>query len=584
MDLISVALLLLTGASSATNISHYTNPILPGFHPDPSCIYVDELDQTFFCATSTFTAFPGVPIHASKDLVNWKLASNVLNRREQIPEFASAPTGQDGIFAPTLRYHDGTFYLITTNVAISSYIDFTMDNIIFTTTDPYNSSSWSIPTSVDFIGYDPSLFWDDDGTAYYVGAAATATGTAIGLATIDTSTGALGSISYPYNGTGIGTAEGPHLYKKDGWYYILVAEGGTERKHRGAIARSRNVTGPYENYGANPLVAAASNSSYIQSVGHADLFHDAAGNWWGVALAMRCGPEFETYPMGRETVLYPVSWPAGEWPALLQGVSGSMDGPLPLPRNNRSLPGEGAFHDAPDVVDFAPGTTLPEHFVHVRFPNDGAYVVSPPGRANALQLTPSPRNLSSPLSTHLNLTKDITFVGRRQVDTLFAFSVDLLFEPATLGEEAGVTVYLDEERHVDLGIMLDHAVDGNGLEPRLQLRAFSSNENVTIPTDVSASLPASYEAGNPVRLEIRAANVTHYSFSVGATSELQEDDVQMTVIGYAEGSLVSGGYTGTLLGVYATSNGVVGNGTSKAFVSRWRYQGQGQYIGDGRFV
>ncbi|KAF9633296.1 Glycoside hydrolase family 43 [Lasiodiplodia theobromae] len=532
MDIISVALLLLAGGSSATNTSYYTNPVLPGFHPDPSCIYVDELDQTFFCATSTFTAFPGVPIHASKDLVNWKLASNVLNRREQIPDFASAPTGQDGIFAPTLRYHDGTFYLITTNVAISSYLDFTMDNIIFTTTDPYNSSSWSIPTSFDFAGYDPSLFWDDDGTAYY-----------------------------------------------DGWYYILVAEGGTARKHRGAIARSRNVTGPYENYAGNPFVAAASNSSYIQSVGHADLFHDAAGNWWGVALAMRCGPEFETYPMGRETVLYPVSWPEGEWPALVQGVSGRMEGPLPLPRDNRSLPGEGSFHDAPDVVDFEPGTTLPEHFVHVRFPKDGAYVVSPPGRENALQLALSPRNLSSPLSTHVNLTKDITFVGRRQVDTLFTFSVDLLFEPAALGEEAGVAAYLDEKRHVDMGITY-----GNGLEPRLRLQAFSSNENVTVPSDVWAPLPAGYKAGDLVRLEVRAANVTHFTFSVGVASESQEDDVQMAVVGYAEGSLLSGGYTGTILGAYATSNGVVGNGTSKAFVSRWRYQGQGQYIGDEQFV
>lgn len=136
------------------------------------------------------------------------------------------------------------------------------------------------------------------------------------------------------------------------------------------IARARNVTGPYVNNHANPVVSIANASeSYIQSVGHADLFHDAQGNWWGVTLATRSGPSFVNYPMGRETVLYPVSWPAGEWPSLAHEVSGLMDGPLP---------GQGAFHDAPDVVDFEPDSALPEHFLHVRFPGDGAYVVSPP--------------------------------------------------------------------------------------------------------------------------------------------------------------------------------------------------------------
>lgn len=190
---------LLAAASQGVLATRYLNPVLPGFHPDPSCIYVGELDQTFFCATSSFSVFPGIPIYASKDLTNWRLASNVLNRPSQLPDFASTPTGQDGIFAPTLRYHNGTFYLITTWVSIASYQDFRMDNVIFTSSDPFNSSSWSVPTHFDFIGYDPSLFWDADGTAYLTGAQATSTGTAITLAPFNPLTGEyLGPTSYPY--------------------------------------------------------------------------------------------------------------------------------------------------------------------------------------------------------------------------------------------------------------------------------------------------------------------------------------------------------------------------------------------------
>lgn len=191
MKVIALGSFVLAAASQGVRATRYINPVLPGFHPDPSCIFVKELDQTFFCATSSFSVFPGIPIHASKDLTNWKLASNVLSRPSQLPDFASTPTGQDGIFAPTLRYHNGTFYLITTWVSIASYQDFKMDNIIFTSADPFNSSSWSNPTHFDFIGYDPSLFWDVDGTAYLTGARATSTGTATALAPFDHSQGSI---------------------------------------------------------------------------------------------------------------------------------------------------------------------------------------------------------------------------------------------------------------------------------------------------------------------------------------------------------------------------------------------------------
>ncbi|KAF4825385.1 Non-reducing end alpha-L-arabinofuranosidase BoGH43A [Colletotrichum tropicale] len=553
----------------------YINPILPGFHPDPSCIYVES---TFFCVTSTFTWFPGVPVYASKDLRRWELVSSVLNRREQLPQFADAPTGQDGLFASTIRHHSGTFYVTTTYVSIASYKDFVMENLIFSTNDPYNASSWSIPTKVDFIGYDPSLLFDDDGTAYFTGAAALSTGTAIALATIDVDNGSLGPISYPWNGTGLGTAEGPHLYKKDDWYYILVAEGGTKEMHRGSIARSLTVGGPYESNPANPIVIAEHlNSSYFQTVGHADLFQDEdTGLWWGVALAMRSGPDFVSYPMGRETVLFPVSWPdeAGGWPSLLEPVRGQMGTSLPGKSGNASgIPGTG---DEPDVVDFNVSSDLPTHWLHIRYPEDAAYVISPPGHLNHLQLGLSERNLSSVVMRNSTMPNTITFLGRRQTDTLFSFSVDLEFQPKRQAEEAGVSVYLDEKRHIDFAIFADdQVVDGK----RLRLRSFSNDENLTLPQDVIVPLPGDQEADTAVRLEVRAENTTHYMFLAGQVSGDESENTNMTVVGHSLASLLSGGYTGTVVGVYGTTNGkATTTNTSVAYVSRWRYSGRGQHV------
>lgn len=382
---------------------------------------------------------------------------------------------------------------------------------------------------------------------------------------------------HSYNGTGIGTPEGPHLYHNPstGFYYILVAEGGTAENHRGSIARSSSVTGPYENFPENPVVHAASNTSFIQSVGHADLFEDGSGQWWGVALAQRSGTRgVDTSPMGRETVLFPVQWEEDGWVRVEgDGVQGIMDAPLPG-GDKVDVPGEGPWHDAPDVVDFEAGTQLPGHFVHVRLPVKEAYVVSPAGKEGELQLVASERSLSTKGGG--NLTEGTTFVGRRQVDTLFTFSVDVDFEPRSPGEEAGVTVYLDESRHIDLGIFL-----GEDGEPVAGLKTFSSNSNVTAPEVVISALKG---IAGKVRLEIQATNATHYTFSAGKVEAGEDMSVEMQVVGIAVSKSVSGGYTGTLVGAYATTHGALGNHTVKAYVSRWRHQGQGQEVEEGVIV
>jgi beta-xylosidase len=160
------------------------------------------------------------------------------------------------------------------------------------------------------------------------------------MTTIDLTTGEVGSdLRFVWNGTGGLAPEGPHIYSKDGWYYLMIAEGGTGLTHMETIARSKTIDGPYTPNSANPILTNANTSQYFQTVGHADLFQDPAGNWWGVSLATRSGPNFTTYPMGRETVMFPVTWKTGDWP-ILQPVRGQMSG-WQMPPPNISIAGEG---------------------------------------------------------------------------------------------------------------------------------------------------------------------------------------------------------------------------------------------------
>jgi beta-xylosidase len=208
----TVAAALLLGASAQNNVIH--NPIIPGFHPDPTCTFVPELDNTFFCTFSSFLTFPGLPIYASRDLINWKQISNALSRPEQLPALAFIQRGStSGIYAPTLRYHDGKFVLVTTlaNQALYPTNYTKWDNFIITANDPYSSSAWSDLIHFDFPGIDPSPFWDDDGKSYLQGSY---DGKSILQAPIDLDTGeVLGPLTPIWNGTGLPSPEAPHMYK-----------------------------------------------------------------------------------------------------------------------------------------------------------------------------------------------------------------------------------------------------------------------------------------------------------------------------------------------------------------------------------
>ncbi|KAM0722372.1 hypothetical protein Q7P37_001813 [Cladosporium fusiforme] len=581
---------LLPAYSLAGNTSTYQNPIITGFHPDPTCVFVPELDNTFFCTFSSFLTFPGLPVYTSRDLINWKLISNALSRPEQLPALAFLPRGAtSGIYAPTLRYRDGKFLIFTTlaNQGLYNNNYTRWDNFILSTTDPYQSSEWSDPVHFDFPGIDPSPFWDDDGQTYLTGSF---DGKSILQAPLNFETGEmLGPLVDIWNGTGLPSPEASHMYKKDGWYYLLTAEGGTRERHRTNFARSRDLYGPYEGDPNNPVLSGYLSESYFQAVGHSDIFQDRLGQHWAIALAVRAGysynfdPYNSIFPMGREAVLTPVHWPEGEWPTY-QNVSGIMAGDftLPVDPSPDTIPekGEGGLNGADDVINFEPESELPPHLFHWRLPVQKNYIVSPKGHNSTLQLTSSVWNLTS---FDGDSTRGLgqTFLARRQEHTRFRFSVDVEWEGLLTREqnEVGITALQDQAQHFDIGVAMLKLNGSESVAPHIRFRGISTT-TYRLPerfkyVDESFPLPTEL-LGQKVRLQVEAVNTTHYAFSAGLGGT--EEETEMQVYGYTRGNYLIPYYSGVVVGAYATSNGRFGEGAFSCRISRWRYTGLEQVI------
>ncbi|WP_194903918.1 glycoside hydrolase family 43 protein [Catenulispora rubra] len=278
-------------------------PILPGFHPDPS---ICRVGQDYYLVNSSFEYAPGVPIFHSRDLLRWEQIGNVLDRDDQLvlpPRWDSG-----GIFAPTLRYHGGRFWMITTNVA-----EFRRGHLIVTAEDP--AGPWSTPVyTTGAHGIDPDLTWDEDGACYLTWASSLSEHP-ISQARIDPASGALVSEPKPlWSGSGMAHPEGPHLYHRNSWWYLLLAEGGTERGHAVTVARSRSITGPFEGNPANPILTHRSSEHPVQNTGHADLVELPNGEWAAVHLGVRprgTTPGFHVN--GRESFLTAIRW-EDDWP------------------------------------------------------------------------------------------------------------------------------------------------------------------------------------------------------------------------------------------------------------------------------
>lgn len=351
------------------------NPLIEGFNPDPSIVRVAGV---YYLVTSTFEYMPGMPVYRSVDLIDWTQIGNVATRSDQI-RVANVATNT-GVWAPTIRYRDGRFYVIVT-VVMSP-----VGCVVFTATDP--AGPWSEgKTLKGLMGIDPDLAWDDDGNALVTYSALLPSGPHKGIqqVRVDLESGTLLETPRPlWSGTGLKFPEAPHLYRRGDWWYLLIAEGGTERGHAVSVARSRSPQGPFEGCTANPVLSARSTSRPIQNTGHADLVELPDGGTALVLLGMRpIGATQSFSPLGRETFITAVDW-VDDWP---------------LPRPVELAPRTGVEMQ---IIDFRePGILDDPAWLGVRTrPADIASIVQ-----NRLVLTGDGNGLSS---LHPR------FIGRRQ--------------------------------------------------------------------------------------------------------------------------------------------------------------------------
>ncbi|KPK57312.1 MAG: xylan 1,4-beta-xylosidase, partial [Planctomycetes bacterium SM23_32] len=285
----------------------YTNPVIPGFYPDPS---VCRVGRDYYLATSTFEYFPGVPVFHSRDLVHWRQIGHCLTRPEQLP--LEGVASSEGIFAPSLRHHDGRFYMVTTNVNGGGHFYVHAD-------DP--AGPWSDPVWVKGGGFDPDLFFAPDGTVYFIHQE---WGHGIRQWEIDVGSGRLsGEGRSIWRGLEDQFCEAPHIYHVEGRYYLIVAEGGTHRGHMVVCGRSDGPEGPFESCPHNPILTHRARVELpIQATGHGDLVQAHDGSWWILFLGIR--PVWGAHHLGRETFLAPVTWENG-WPAVNGGEPVSLE-------------------------------------------------------------------------------------------------------------------------------------------------------------------------------------------------------------------------------------------------------------------
>ncbi len=485
----------------------YKNPIIPGFYPDPSVCRVGE---DFYLVNSSFEYFPGVPIWHSRDLVNWRQIGNVLSRESQLPLYGCACS--DGIYAATIRYNAGVFYMITTLVKSGEYLNFYV-----TATNP--AGPWSERVIYDQSGIDPSLFFDDDGRVYFQSNRGMTfkMARAIYQSEIDVNTGRrLCEPKLLWPGTGGCYVEAPHLYKKNGWYYLMAAEGGTAYGHMVTIARSRSVWGPFESCPHNPILSNRHAYEELHGTGHGDLIEAPGGSWWMVHLAFR-KTVGDVHTIGRETCLAPVTW-MDDWPVV--NGDGTNKELVDVPVLPQQL--------WPTVADDFAGVELPFNWMYLRNPKASNYSLSE--RKGYLRLHGAAETLGEIASP--------TLVARRQQHFDFQAETRLEFDPLNENEEAGLTLLMTNEHHYDF-----HITRKNG--QRMLLVKY------TLETirQTAAEIPL-MEGAVDLRISGTRAYY-HFSFAQrdGIFGEIAKVNTRYLA------TEVTGGYNGVVIGLYATGNG-----------------------------
>ncbi|HEV7715575.1 MAG TPA: glycoside hydrolase family 43 protein [Steroidobacteraceae bacterium] len=502
----------------------YRNPILAGFYPDPS---ITRVGNKFYLVSSTFAYFPSLPVFESADLVHWKQIGNAIGPPAQL-DFDGLDISR-GVFAPDIEFHDGTFYVLNTAVDSGG-------NYFVTARNP--AGPWSAPVWLpELDGIDPSLFFDTDGKAYILNNGPPAGKPlypghrAIWIQEVRLPAGKLfGERKVLVNGgVDISTKpvwiEGPHLYRRQEWYYLMCAEGGTGPGHSEVVLRSHSPWGPFMPYAGNPILTqrdlADDRANPVANAGHADLVEAPDGSWWATFLASRTY-ERTHYNTGRETFLLPVTWRDG-WPLILargQSVPYVVHGPGFMTRGTQA-PFSGNFTWRDDFDS----DVLKHEWLNARVPKKPwADLRSRPGTLTI-----------HPLPASLDTLENPSFLARRQQHT--AFDASTAFElPQAARVSAGIAVFQNEKFWYWLG---SHRTD-HGAEVFLQ------RQNGPTPETVAT---APLAASGPLKLRI-SADARAYSFlydpdGKGWRALRQNED----------GSLLStdiaGGFVGAMVGPFA---------------------------------
>ncbi|MFO8006816.1 MAG: glycoside hydrolase family 43 protein [Candidatus Brocadiia bacterium] len=488
----------------------YDNPVIPGFHPDPS---ICRVGRDYYLVTSSFEYFPGVPVFHSRDLVHWRRLGYCLTRRSQLDLAGCACS--DGIWAPTIRHHEGTFYMVTTLVRRDP---FRARNFFVTATDP--AGPWSEPVWLDEGGIDPDLFFGEAGTVHY-----SRTGeVGIWSGEVDVETGRIvRPLQQVWAGTGGAYPEGPHLYRIDGVYYLMVAEGGTGYGHMETIARAESPCGPFEPCPRNPILTHRDRPEHpIQCTGHADLVQAHDGSWWMVFLGVRDRhPGVHSFHLGRETFLAPVRWDEEGWPTVGRAgrVELQMDGPDWEPHPWPAPPARDDFDD----LELGPRWNT------LRLPL---------GARGSLFARPGWLRLHGTEWT-LDDTEPVAFLGRRQTHMNCRATTRMDFHPADDGDEAGLTVLMRDTLHYEMALT---RTDG---ERQVIVRRRVKAEAEVVGT-------GSPGAG-PVELHLDADRDT-YEFAWSGPDGIRHHLAQLPVADIALSSDADA-FTGLYIGLYATGNG-----------------------------
>jgi alpha-N-arabinofuranosidase len=515
-------------SGAAPKPGQYRNPIIGGYFPDPSVLRVGA---DFYLVNSSFSWFPGIPVWHSRDLVHWRQIGNAIDRPEQL-DFSGRRISE-GVFAPAISYHDGRFYIVNTCIGCGG-------NFVITATKP--EGPWSKPVWLKNVdGIDPSLFFDDDGSAWLVNNDLPDEGEkypgqrAIRLRRFD-----LKTLQAPGHGQVISVGsnavanpiwiEGPHLFKKDGAYYLMAAEGGTDEKHSEVVFRSDTVTGRYVPAPTtiNPILTQrdlpAGRPDPVTSTGHADLVHLADDSWWAVFLGTRpYAPNL--YNTGRETFLLPVTWRDG-WPVILpHGQAVPTIGTAPKLPASIAPPTAGSF----TVRDDFRKAVLDPSWVMMRTPTRPWWHTGTDG------LVLEARN------ERIGDGKQPSFLGRRQQHAEAIVETRLSFAPQP-GEEAGLAAIQNDNYFLSIAI----ASPGKQRIVRVARRAGVSEPSTGV-TIASQQVPT-----GPLELRIHARG-GRYDFAYrtprGAWRVLARD-----VDGTNLSSATAGGFVGTLVGPYAQTS------------------------------